>query len=111
MIFFFTYFYTAVQYNVEDISNNLKRHGSFVPGVRPGKQTKDFLDDVISRITIVGACFLSVVAILQFLAQDITGIQRVGYFFGTSLLIMVSVALETMRQIEANLLMKQYGGA
>jgi preprotein translocase subunit SecY len=110
LIFFFTYFYTAVQYNVEDISNNLKRHGSFVPGVRPGKQTKDFLDDVISRITIVGACFLSVVALLQFLAQDITGIQGVGYFFGTSLLIMVSVALETMRQIEANLLMKQYGG-
>lgn len=111
LIFFFTYFYTAVQYNVEDISNNLKRHGSFVPGVRPGKQTKDFLDDVISRITIVGACFLSVVAILQFISVDITGIERVGYFFGTSLLIMVSVALETMRQIEANLLMKQYGGA
>jgi preprotein translocase subunit SecY len=92
------------------MSNNLKRHGSFVPGVRPGKQTKDFLDDVISRITIVGACFLAVVALLQFLAADITGIQNVGYFFGTSLLIMVSVALETMRQIEANLLMKQYGG-
>lgn len=110
LIFFFTYFYTALQYNVEDMSNNLKRHGSFVPGVRPGKQTKDFLDDVISRITIVGACFLSVVALLQFLATDITGIQNVGYFFGTSLLIMVSVALETMRQIEANLLMKQYGG-
>jgi len=110
LIFFFTYFYTALQYNVEDMSNNLKRHGSFVPGVRPGKQTKDFLDDVISRITIVGASFLAVVALLQFLAADITGIQNVGYFFGTSLLIMVSVALETMRQIEANLLMKQYGG-
>lgn len=110
LIFFFTYFYTAVQYNVEDMSNNLKRHGSFVPGVRPGKQTKDFLDQVISRITIVGACFLAIVALLQFLAADITGIQQVGYFFGTSLLIMVSVALETMRQIEANLLMKQYGG-
>lgn len=110
LIFFFTYFYTAVQYNVEDISNNLKRGGSFVPGVRPGKQTKDFLDDVISRITIVGASFLAMIALLQFLAPDITGIQNVGYFFGTSLLIMVSVALETMRQIEANLLMKQYGG-
>lgn len=110
LIFFFTYFYTAVQYNVEDISNNLKRGGSFVPGVRPGKQTKDFLDGVISRITVVGASFLAIVALLQFLAQDITGIQNVGYFFGTSLLIMVSVALETMRQIEANLLMKQYGG-
>ncbi len=109
LIFFFTYFYTAIQYNVEDISNHLKRAGSFIPGVRPGKQTRDFLDGVISRITIVGAMFLAVIAILQYLAPGITGIQNVGYFFGTSLLIMVSVALETMRQIEANLLMKQYG--
>ena len=109
LIFFFTYFYTAIQYNVEDIANHLKRAGSFVPGVRPGKQTRDFLDGVISRITIVGAVFLATVALLQYLAPPITGIQQVGYFFGTSLLIVVSVALETMRQIEANLLMKQYG--
>ncbi len=109
LIFFFTYFYTAIQYNVEDIANHLKRAGSFIPGVRPGKQTRDFIDGVISRITVVGAFFLAVVALLQFLAPAITGVQNVGYFFGTSLLILVSVALETMRQIEANLLMKQYG--
>lgn len=108
LIFFFTYFYTAIQYNVEDMSNHLKRAGSFIPGVRPGKQTKDFLDGVISRITLVGAVFLAVVALLQFLAPEITGLQNVGYFFGTSLLIIVSVALETMRQMEASLLMKQY---
>jgi preprotein translocase subunit SecY len=111
LIFFFTYFWTAIQYNVEDISNNLKRGGSFIPGVRPGKQTKDFLDSVISKITIVGAAFIAVVALLQYIAPRISGIsyQYVNIIGGTSLLIMVSVALETMRQIEANLLMKQYG--
>lgn len=109
LIFFFTYFYTAIQYNVEDIANNLKRGGSFIPGVRPGKQTKDFLDAVISRITIVGACFLSIVALSAYIVPAIIPIQAIGLLFGTSLLIMVSVALETMRQIEANILMKQYG--
>jgi preprotein translocase subunit SecY len=112
LIFFFTYFWTAIQYNVEDISNNLKRGGSFIPGVRPGKQTKDFLDGVISRITIVGAGFISIVALVQWLSPRISGIPsgvRISIIGGTTLLIMVSVALETMRQIEANLLMKQYG--
>jgi preprotein translocase subunit SecY len=111
LIFFFTYFWTAIQYNVEDISNNLKRGGSFIPGVRPGKQTKDFLDGVISRITIVGAAFIAGVALLQYVAPRLSGIptNMVSVIGGTSLLILVSVALETMRQIEANLLMKQYG--
>ncbi len=112
LIFMFTYFWTAIQYNVEDISNNLKRGGSFIPGVRPGKQTKDFLDGVISRITIVGAAFISVVALLQYIAPQIARIPPGTYISvigGTSLLIVVQVALETMRQIEANLLMKQYG--
>lgn len=112
LIFFFTYFWTAIQYNVEDISNNLKRGGSFIPGVRPGKQTKDFLDGVISRITIVGAAFIAVVALLQYISPRIAGIPPGNYISiigGTSLLIMVQVALETMRQIEANLLMRQYG--
>lgn len=110
LIFFFTYFYTAVQYNVEDIANNLKRGGSFIPGVRPGKQTKDFLNAVISRITLVGAFFLALVAITQFIIPLIVPVQQLSLLGGTSLLIMVSVALETMRQIEANILMKQYGG-
>jgi preprotein translocase subunit SecY len=111
LIFFFTYFWTAIQYNVEDISDNLKRGGSFIPGVRPGKQTKDFLDNVISRITLVGAAFVGVVALLQYIAPRVAEIpsQYVNIIGGTSLLIMVQVALETMRQIEANLLMKQYG--
>jgi preprotein translocase subunit SecY len=109
LILFFTYFYTAIQYNVDDIADNLKRHGSFIPGVRPGKQTRDFLDGVISRLTIVGALFLALVALMQSIAPEITRIQGTGQFFGTSLLILVSVVLETVRQIEANLLMKQYG--
>jgi preprotein translocase subunit SecY len=109
LIFFFTYFWSAIQYNVEDIANNLKRGGSFIPGVRPGKQTREFLDGVISRITVVGAAFLSFVALIQYLAPALTGIQSLTVLGGTTLLIMVSVALETMRQIEANLLMKRYG--
>ncbi len=109
LIFFFTYFYTAIQFNVDDISDNLKRGGSFIPGVRPGKQTRDFLDGVISRITVAGAGFLAFVALIQYVAWSLTKIQSVSIIGGTSLLIMVSVALETMRQIEASLLMKHYG--
>ena len=112
LIFVFTYFWTAIQYNVEDISQNLKRGGSFIPGVRPGKQTKDFLDGVISRITLIGASFVAAVALLQYIAPVLAFLPngyQIGALGGTSLLIMVSVALETMRQIEANLLMKQYG--
>ena len=112
LIFLFTYFWTAIQYNVEDISQNLKKGGSFIPGIRPGKQTKDFLDGVISRVTVVGAAFISVVALLQYIAPVLAFLPSGAYISalgGTSLLIMVSVALETMRQIEANLLMKQYG--
>ena len=111
LIFFFSYFWTAIQFNVEDISNNLKRGNSYIPGVRPGKQTKEFLDGVISRVTVVGALFIAFVAILQYLSPSMTGVpaQYVSVIGGTSLLILVSVALETMRQIEANILMKQYG--
>lgn len=111
LIFFFTYFYTALQYNVEDIADRLKKGGSFIPGVRPGKQTKDFLNAVISRITLVGAAFLSVIAIMQYVYPLVMpGVSAIGLVGGTSLLIMVSVALDTMRQIEASILMRQYGG-
>jgi preprotein translocase subunit SecY len=112
LIFFFTYFYTAIQYNVEDLSNNLKKHGSFIPGVRPGKQTKDFLDAVISKITVAGALFLTIIALMQYITPAIAQMNSANaarLIGGTSLLIMVSVALETMRQIEANILMRQYG--
>lgn len=109
MIFIFTYFWTAMQYNVEDIADNLKRGGSYIQGIRPGKQTRDFLNEVISRVTFVGAAFLAVAALTTFGFRGvIPEIPSVALIGGTSLLIMVSVALETMRQIEANLITKQY---
>ena len=108
LIFFFTYFWNAMMYNVEDIANNLKKAGSYIPGVRPGKQTKEFLDRVVSNVTFVGALFLSIVALTQYVFPLIIRIQNLGLIGGTSLLIMVSVALETMRQIEASILIKQY---
>ena len=113
IIGFFTYFYTAVQFDVDDMSDNLKRQGSFIPGMRPGKQTADFLNGVVSRLTLVGAVFLAAVSLVQFLAPRIcqlTSEPGASYIIGgTTLLILVQVALDFMRQIEANLLMKQYG--
>jgi preprotein translocase subunit SecY len=108
LIFAFTYFWNAMMYNVEDIANNLKKAGSYIPGIRPGKQTKEFLDRVVSNVTFVGALFLSLVALTQFVFPVIIPIQNLGLIGGTSLLIMVSVALETMRQIEASILIRQY---
>jgi preprotein translocase subunit SecY len=110
MIFAFTYFWTALQYNVEDIADNLKKGGSYIQGIRPGRQTRDFLNGVVSRITFIGASFLAIAALTQFVLPLIIRLQGIGLIAGTSLLIMVSVALETMRQLEANLITKQYEG-
>jgi preprotein translocase subunit SecY len=109
LIFFFTYFWTAIQYNVEDIARNLKQSGAYIPGVRQGKQTERFLDEVITRVTVVGALFLAFVALVPYWIPQITRIQSVQMVGGTSLLIIVSVVLDLMRQIEANLLMRGYG--
>jgi preprotein translocase subunit SecY len=109
LIFFFTYFYTAIQFNVDDITMQLKRSQAMIPGVRPGKQTRDFLDGVITRVTVVGAFCLAIVALTQYVVPVFINVASVAALFGTSLLILVSVALETMRQIEANIMMKQYG--
>ncbi|MBA4292121.1 preprotein translocase subunit SecY [bacterium] len=110
MIFFFTYFWTALQYNVEDIADNLKKGGSYIQGIRPGRQTRDYLNGVVSRITFIGAVFLAIAALTQFVLPLVVQAQGIGLIAGTSLLIMVSVALETMRQLEANLITKQYEG-
>ncbi|MEJ5252412.1 MAG: preprotein translocase subunit SecY [Chthonomonadetes bacterium] len=112
VIVIFTYFYTAVQFDVNDIADNLKKYGSYIPGIRPGKPTADYLDKVVSRITFAGALFLAAVAIIQYIAPWITGID-LGTFSlvgGTSLLIVVGVALETMQSIEAQMLMRNYEG-
>ncbi len=110
MIIFFTYFYTAVTVNVKDLSDNLKKWGSFIPGIRPGKPTQDYLDKIMTRITLSGAIFLAIVALLQYYVPQLTGIQTFSLVGGTSLLIVVGVALETMQAIESHLLMRHYEG-
>ncbi len=108
LIIGFTYFYTAVTFNVKDVSDNLKKWGSFIPGIRPGKPTQDYLDRIITRITLAGAIFLAVIAVLQYVEPRITGITTFSLVGGTSLLIVVGVALETMQAIESHLLMRHY---
>ena len=108
LIFFFTYLWTSIQYNVEDIAVRLKQTGAYIPGVRQGKQTEQFLDGVISRITFVGAAFLTFVALIPYWVPLITRLDGFQIIGGTSLLIIVSVVLDLMRQIEANLIMRGY---
>lgn len=110
LIILFTYFYTAVTFNVKDVSDNLKKWGSFIPGIRPGKPTQDYLDRIMTRITLSGAIFLAIVALLQYYVPTITGITSFSLVGGTSLLIVVGVALETMQAIESQLLMRHYEG-
>lgn len=109
MILFFTYFYTAVSLNIGDMSDNIKKNGGFIPGLRPGKPTTDYLDKVMSRITLAGAIFLSLIALMPNVVGWITSIEGI-YFGGTALLIVVGVALDTMKQIESLVLMRHYHG-
>jgi preprotein translocase subunit SecY len=109
-VVFFTYFYTAVTFNVADVADNLKKYGSFIPGIRPGRPTERHLDRVLSRITLAGALFLGTIALLSYYVPVITGVTSFTVVGGTSLLILVGVALDTMQQIEAHLVMRQYEG-
>ncbi len=108
LIIFFTYFYTAAQFQPIEIANNLKKYGGFIPGLRPGRPTAEYLDRVMTRITLAGALFLGFIAVLPNIMSRITGLPI--HFGGTGLLIMVGVALDTMKQIETQLLMRQYQG-
>lgn len=108
MIIFFTYFYTAAQFQPVEVANNLKRYGGFVPGLRPGRPTAEYLDRVMTRITLAGALFLSFIAVLPNIMSRITNLPI--SFGGTGLLIVVGVALDVMKQIETQLLMRQYQG-
>lgn len=110
LVVVFTYFYTAVTFDPADVADNMKKWGGFVPGIRPGRPTQEYLDRVLVRITCAGSIFLGLVAVLQYLVPDLTGITTFGLVGGTSLLIVVGVALETMQQIEAHLLMRHYEG-
>ena len=104
----FTYFYTIVIFQQQDIPDNLQRNGGFIPGIRPGKATEQYLSRVLNRITLAGALFLGLIAVLPFLTQTITGVQLgLG---STALLIVVGVAVDTMRQLESQLIMRDYEG-
>jgi preprotein translocase subunit SecY len=112
LIFFFAYFWTTVQFRPKDMANQLRDHGSFIPGLRPGKRTADYLERVMERITYCGAAFLAAVAVIPMVVSRQLDIPfRVSaYLGGTGLLIMVSVALDLVQRIEANLVMRNYGG-
>ena len=109
LIFMFTYFYTAISINITDMADNMKKYGGFIPGIRPGKPTADYVDRVMTRITFAGAIFLAFIAILPNFIGGITGIEGV-YFGGTALLIVVGVALDTMQQVESLVLTRHYKG-
>jgi len=109
LIFFFTYFYVAIIFNPTDVSENIKKYGGFIPGIRPGRPTADYIDRVLSRLTFAGGIFLAFIAILPNFVIAITGITN-AWFGGTALLIVVGVALDTMKQMEAHLLLRSYEG-
>ena len=111
MIVFFTYFYTAIAFNPKDVADNMKKQGGFIPGIRPGKQTSEFIDNILTKITLPGSIFLAIVAILPAFVSGmgVSG-QFASFFGGTSLLIIVGVALDTLQQIESHLLMRHYDG-
>jgi preprotein translocase subunit SecY len=104
----FTYFYTAVTFNPVEVSNNIKKYGGFIPGIRPGKPTSDFIARSLNRITLVGAFFLAFIAIVPIFLMNFTGIKV--YFGSTSLLIVVGVAMDFVKQIEAQMVMRNYQG-
>ena len=107
-IIFFTYFYTAVQFNPKEVAENLKKYGGFVPGIRPGPNTADYIDTVLSRLTLWGALYLSAVCVLpSFLVAEF---NAPFYFGGTALLIVVGVAMDTAQQIESHMLSRSYEG-
>lgn len=111
LIVFFTYFYTAIAFNPKDVSDNMKKQGGFIPGVRPGKATSDFIDNILTKITLPGSIFLAFIAILPaFIAQAGVTQGLANFFGGTSLLIIVGVALDTLQQIESHLVMRHYDG-
>ncbi len=109
-IILFTYFYTAVTFNPVDQADNLKKYGGFIPGVRPGRPTAEFLDRILARLTFPGALYLAAIAALPTALIATTGATQSFYFGGTSLLIVVGVALDTMKQLEAQLMMRNYEG-
>jgi preprotein translocase subunit SecY len=112
MVVAFTYFYTAIIFNPKDIAENMKKNGGFIPGIRPGKNTSDYIENILTKITLPGSIFLAIVAILPTFVTKIFGITSTfaGFFGGTSLLIIIGVGLDTLQQIESHLMMRHYDG-
>ncbi len=108
LIVFFAYFYTTVSFNTEDIANNMKNNGGFIPGIRPGKPTIDYLNRILSRLTLAGAIFLAIISLIPAFVTHFMNVQM--NLAGTSLLIVVGVALELKKQLESNLVMRSYQG-
>ncbi|MBI1931341.1 MAG: preprotein translocase subunit SecY [Ignavibacteriales bacterium] len=111
IIVFFTYFYTAIAFNPQEVAETMKKQGGFVPGIRPGKHTSEFIDNILTKITLPGSIFLAIIAILPaFISKLGVSGSFASFFGGTSLLILVGVALDTLQQIESHLLMRHYDG-
>jgi preprotein translocase subunit SecY len=109
LILFFSYFYTAIIFNPLDLAENLKKQGAFVPGVKPGARTAEYIDRVLTRVTLPGALYLAGIAMLPFFITQLFGLQTF-YFGGTSLLIVVGVGLDTVQQVQQLLLVRHYDG-
>jgi len=110
LIIGFTFFYTFVQYNPQQMAENMKKNGGYIPGIRPGKPTATYLARVITRLTLAGSIFLAVVSVMPVFFGAVAGLPRSVQLGGTSLLIVVGVALETMKQIESQLIKRHYRG-
>lgn len=112
LVILFTYFYTAVIFNPRDIADNMKKQGGFVPGIRPGQQTAEFIDNVLTKITLPGSIFLALIAVMPTFAMNVLGVTTsfASFFGGTSILIVVGVILDTLQQVESFLLMRHYDG-
>jgi preprotein translocase subunit SecY len=112
MIVFFTYFYTAIAFDPTQVSQQMKQHGGFIPGIRPGKKTAEYIDNILSRVTLPGSFALAFVAIFPYILMQTMDISYdlASFFGGTSLLIIVGVALDTLQQIESHLMSRHYDG-
>ena len=109
LIIAFNYFYIAIQYNPVEIANNLKKNNGAIPGIRPGKPTSDFIQNSLSKISLIGAIFLAFIAIFPIIFQNITGLHNIS-LGGTTMLIVVGVALETVRSLESQMMMRHHKG-
>jgi len=111
-IVFFTYFYTAIAFNPIEVADNMKKYGGFIPGIRPGKKTSEFIDNILTKVTLPGSVFLAFIAVFPYILMKIMDVNYdlASFFGGTSLLIIVGVALDTLQQIESHLLMRHYDG-